>query len=337
MRGLLTPYRMAAASFTLTIALAPPAPAAGTAPLTIDAKIPLGSVHGRIDHLGVDLKRQRLYVAELGNDSVGVIDLKERKTVQTLSGLKEPQGIGYEPTTDTLYVANARDGSVRVFNGSDLTPAGQIALGDDADNVRIDEATHRVWVGYGHGALAVIDPVSRRKVADIPLPGHPEGFRLEGTGSRIFVNVPDAGEIAVVDRNTNRQTGRWKTNELHANFPLALDDVDQVLVIFRHPAKLVALRKQEGHAVQSLDTCGDSDDLFVDSTRHRAYVTCGEGYIEVFSRGAAGYQAAGRLATLGGARTSLFVPELDRLFLAVRATLTTPASIWVIRPEPAEN
>src|SRR5207248_997107 len=171
--------------------------------LLLDAKIPLGQIRGRIDHLAIDAARQRLYVAELGNDSVGVIDLRESKTVRTITGLREPQGIGYVPSSDTLYVANAGDGSVRLFQGGELTPVGQIALGDDADNIRVDDAAHRVFVGYGSGALAVIDTDSRTKIADVSLKAHPESFQLERTGQRIFVNVPDAHEIAVVDRSTN--------------------------------------------------------------------------------------------------------------------------------------
>jgi DNA-binding beta-propeller fold protein YncE len=307
--------------------------AADPAPLSIESKIPLGEVHGRIDHLGVDVKRRRLYVAELGNDTVGVVDLQAGKTVQTLPGLKEPQGIGYDASTDTLYVANASDGSVHAFKGSDLSSLGVIQLGDDADNVRIDEAAHLIWVGYGSGALALIDANSRRKVADIPLKAHPESFRLAPSGSTIYVNVPDNREIAIVDRSSNKQTASWKIDDLRANFPLALDEAGQVLAVFRHPARLAVLRPQDGQRLQVLDTCGDSDDLFVDTKRHRAYVTCGQGFIDVFSRGANGYQHTGRLETSSGARTSLFVPELDRLYLAVRAGFSTPASIWVVRPE----
>lgn len=159
--------------------------------LELEAKVSLGDIRGRIDHLAIDVKRQRLYVAELGNDSVGFVDLKERKTLRTLTGLKEPQGIGYVPSTDTLYVANAGDGSVQIFQGSDLTPAGQITLGADADNIRVDDAAHRLFVGYGSGSIAVIDTTTRQKVADIPLTGHPESFQLDPSGSHIFVNVPD--------------------------------------------------------------------------------------------------------------------------------------------------
>jgi len=308
--------------------------AADSVPLAVQSKIELGDVRGRIDHLAVDLKRQRLYVAELGNDTVGVVDLKEGKVVQTLRGLKEPQGICYEPTTDTVYVANGKDGSVRLYKGADLAPLGAIELGDDADNVRVEEAAHRVWVGYGSGSLAAIDANNRHKVADIPLPAHPESFRLDPNGPQIFVNLPRARQIAVVDASTGKQVASWKTDLLLANFPLALDDMGQVLTVFRVPARLAVFRKQDGQRLQVLDTCGDSDDLFLDSKRDRVYVTCGEGAIDVFSHVASGYQHLGRLATSSGARTSLFVPELDRLYLAVRATSSTPAAIWVIRPEP---
>jgi DNA-binding beta-propeller fold protein YncE len=323
----------AALAVSLWVMVSGQAIAAESVPLVVESKIALGEVHGRIDHLGVDLKRHRLYVAELGNDSVGVVDLEAGKTVQTIRGLKEPQGIGYEPTTDTLYVANARDGSVRMFQGADLAPLGSIELGDDADNVRIEEGARRVWVGYGGGALAVIDANTRRKVADIPLKAHPESFRLEATGAHVFVNVPDAGQIIVVDRNAQKVAASWKTDDLHSNFPLALNDTDEILAVFRRPSRLAVYRK-DGQRTQALETCGDSDDLFVDSKRHRVYVTCGEGFIDVFSRDAKGYQHIGRLATSSGARTSLFVPELDRLYLAVRAPLfSAQAFVWVIRPE----
>ncbi len=292
----------------------------------------MGHVRGRIDHLAIDLKRQRLYVAELGNDTVALVDLQDRSLVRRLTGLREPQGVGYEPSTDTLYVANAADGSVRLYQGADLTPIGQIALGEDADNIRVDAAAGRVFVGYGNGALAVIDARSRIRIADIPLKAHPESFQLERAGQHIFVNVPDAQEIALVDRSTNRQIARWPTRDLGANFPMALDENGRVLAVFRHPARLGVFSAANGTALGVLETCSDADDVFVDSKRHRAYVSCGEGYVDVFAERGDGYARMGHVATVSGARTALFVPEIDRLLLAVRATLTAPASIWVLKP-----
>ena len=173
---MLFPLQMIVAAFATAVTLSgfvgdAVAQPAETAPLQLEAKIPLGSVRGRIDHMAVDLKRQRLFVAELGNDSVAIVDLAHRTLIRTISGLKEPQGVGYDPSTDMLYVANAGDGSVRLFEGNDYAARERIELGNDADNIRIDAAAGRIFVGYGSGALAVIDPSTRSKVGDIPVKG----------------------------------------------------------------------------------------------------------------------------------------------------------------------
>jgi DNA-binding beta-propeller fold protein YncE len=308
--------------------------AAGQTTMDIEAKIPLGVVRGRIDHMAVDLERRRLFVAELGNDSVGVVDIDARKVLIRLTGLKEPQGVGYVPSTDTLYVANGGDGSVRVYRGPDYSPDKTIPLGKDADNVRWDADRGQVLVGYGDGALAVIDPKTREKIADIPIGGHPESFRLQPGTGKIFANVPDTHSIAVVDRAAGKQVATWPMNA-RANFPMALDEVvGHVVVVFRRPAIIRAFRAGDGAVVTSARTCGDADDIFIDAKRHLAYVICGEGFVDVFDTSEAAYRRIARFPTVPGARTALFVPEWDRLLVAVRARSGQPASIWVLRPSP---
>ncbi|HTO81098.1 MAG TPA: hypothetical protein VMQ73_02640, partial [Methylomirabilota bacterium] len=184
----------------LALALTGPAAVAAdmNAPLVLEATIPLKDVRGRIDHMAVDLVRRRLAVAELGNDTVDVIDLGTGRVVHRIADLKEPQGVAFAAAADVLVVANGDDGSVRFFGADDVTPVGRIDLGSDADNVRIDKNTGRVVVGYGAGGLAVIDPAARTKLADVPLPVHPEGFQLAPDGKRAYVNLPDAWQAAVV-------------------------------------------------------------------------------------------------------------------------------------------
>jgi DNA-binding beta-propeller fold protein YncE len=304
------------------------------APLVLEAKIPLGTVTGRIDHFAFDADRQFLFVAELGNNSVGIVDLKERKVLRLLGGLSEPQGGAYHAATSTLYVSNAGDGSVRLFQGPDFTPAGRIELGDDADNIRIDSWRNRIVVGYGKGALAAIDPASRRKVADIPLKGHPESFQFNETGSRIFVNVPDARQVAIVDAESGQQISTLDTAGAGSNFPMAVDvDEHRLLVAFRSPAKLMVFATRTGKLEGSFDICRDADDVFVDPQRRRLYVSCGEGVIDVLAQTSDGYERVARIPTVAGARTSLFAVATDRLYLGVRATAAEPAAIWVFRPQ----
>jgi DNA-binding beta-propeller fold protein YncE len=304
------------------------------APLVIEAKIRLGEVSGRIDHLSIDMKRQRLFVAELGNDSLGVVDLAAGKVVRRITAMSEPQGVAYVPFADSVYVANGGDGSVRVLRGEDLSPVGSIELGNDADNVRVDARRNRVLVGYGKGAIAVIDPASRTKAADIRLKGHPEGFQLDETESQVFVNVPDAREIEVVDL-ASEASRSLPTQGVGSNFPIAIDrDAHRVLAVFRSPPTMMAFSSQDGRVVAKITTCSDADDVFVDPQRHRVYVSCGEGVVDVLEPDGPDYRRLARAPTVSGARTSLFVPELDRLFVAVRARSNEPAAIWVFRPVP---
>jgi YVTN family beta-propeller protein len=310
-------------------------PAAADPPLILERIIPLENVRGRIDHMAIDRVGGRLFVAELGNDSVDVVDLQTGKVLHRIDGLKEPQGVAYLADQDVIVVANGGDGSVLFLHAGDLSSLGTTALGDDADNVRIDPSSGHVFVGYGDGGLAILDPVTRAKLEDIRLAGHPESFQVDAKTGRVFAKVPDAGQIAVIDLKSRKQVAAWKTPGL-ANFPMALDSTGgQLAIVFRSPAKLALLDAATGAVTASLDTCGDADDVFFDGKRDRIYVSCGDGAIDVVQRSPKGLGLVKRVATSSGARTSLFVPELDRLFVAVRAGwLGSEAAILVFRPSP---
>jgi hypothetical protein len=298
-------------------------------PLQLEAEIPLGDVRGRIDHMAVDLLRQRLFVSELGNDTVAIVDLKERQVIRTIDGLSEPQGVGYLPSMQTLYVATGHDGSVRVFTGANYVAGQQIDLGENADNIRVDAGAGEVFVGYGSGALAVIDARSFRRTANIQLGAHPESFQV--WGNQIYINLPGTPEIAVVDRQSLKQIARWPIDTAGGNFPMAIDGAARrVLTAFRNPAMLGVFSMKDGSVTTGPEICADADDLFVDTKRKRVYASCGDGYLDVFAGNP--YQRIGHIPTASGARTSLFVPELDRLMLAVRASSGEPASIWIFRP-----
>ncbi len=312
------------------VALVAPA-LAGTeaaALLRREKTITLDDVKGRIDHLSLDAQHKRLYVAALGNDTVEVVDLATGARVQTVRGLAEPQGVLVVPERDRLFVANRRDGTLRVLAATRLTTLATVRLGADADNLRRD-ADGRIWVGWGDGALTAVDPDGRR-LAEVPLGAHPESFQLERNGRRIFVNLPDSHRVAVVDRDKAAVVASWTTGTASANFPMALDEPDRRLfVVCRTPARLVALDTDSGRIAAELPTVGDADDVFYDAAARRLYVSGGEGRVAVVQQAAPDrYQEVGRIATSAGARTSLFSPDLARLFLAVRRQGASPAAIW---------
>jgi len=306
-----------------------------SAPLRLVQTIALPNVEGRIDHLSVDLKGQRLFIAALGNNTVEVLDLPAGKRVRTITGLHEPQGVGFIPQSNRLFVANAKGGDCDIFDGTSLKRVKSVKFSDDADNVRYDAAAGRVYVGYGDGALGVIDAASAERIGDIKLGGHPESFQLEKSGARIFVNIPTARKITVVERAKAAVIGSW-TVDGRDNFPMALDEEHhRLFVATRKPAKLVVYDTESGRVVASLDAPGDADDVFYDAAKHRIYVSGGEGAIGLFRQVEADrYEPVGKIATAAGARTSLFVPELGRLYLAVPHRGSQTAEIRVYETQP---
>src|SRR5262245_6298310 len=318
--------------FVLALLMATPtARAAGETPLELEATIPMPGVKGRIDHLSVDLKRHRLFVAALGNNTVEVLDVERNRHEKSLPGFGEPQGVLYLPDSNRLYVANGSADRVDVLDGDSFAAVKRVAKLADADNVRYDAAARQVVVGYGKGALQLFDAGSGESAGDIRLPAHPESFQLERNGSRIFVNVPDARQVAVVDRAKRTVVATWDVPGARSNFPMTLDEAGRRLFVgARSPALLLVYDIDSGKVVAKPSIGGDTDDIFFDAERKRVYVICGEGRVDVLRQDDADhYSALGTIKTATRARTGLFVPEEGRLYVAAPAAGEAPARILV--------
>ena len=205
----------------------------------------------------------------------------------------------------------------------------------DADNVRYDNSSKRIYVGFGGGGIGIINAAEGKTVRSIKLAAHPEAFELEKQGHRIFVNVPNARHVAVVDRETSEVIATWKTNSAFGNFPMASDEASHRLFVgCRMPSKLVVLNTESGDVVANIDISGDPDDVFYDSKRHRLYAICGAGKIDIIEQtDPSNYKAVTKIDTADGARTGLFVPERDTLFVAVPHRGSQHAEIRVYRVE----
>lgn len=307
--------------------------AAPAPPLTDVRVIPLAGVERRIDHFAVDPAGNRLFVAALGNGTLEVLDVAGGRRITSLPGLKEPQGVAYLPSFHRIVVA-MRGGGVAAFDDRDYQPITTMPGMSDADNLRVDATAGQLYVGYGEGALGVIDPAAMKRIADIPLPGHPESFRLEETGPRIFVNVPHTREILVVDRAQRSVVSRVPLGNLTNNYPMSLDEGGhRLFVAVRQPARLLVFDTVSTKQLAMVPCVGDSDDLFYDARRDRVYVIGGEGFVDTFDASPSGkYVRIGRIATRVGARTGLWSPELDRLFVAWPLRDGHPAEIHALAP-----
>lgn len=311
------------------LVLALPAPQAP--PLRLVETIPLPNVKGRIDHFGIDVKGRRLFMSALGNNTVEVFDLAADKRLHTIDGVHEPQGVTYAPSSNRIFVANAADGKVRVFDGTTYKLISTEDFGSDADDTRYDAATQRVYVGYGEGGIGVLDAATARLLGEIKVEAHPEAFEVEKGGGKIFINIPDAREIAVGDWQRRAIVARWPMNEYRSNFPMALDEKDaRLFVVTRRPAQFLALDTSNGRIVAHVATVGDSDDLWYDAAARRIYISGGEGFLSVVEQQDADhYRPVAKIPTAAGARTSFFSPQLGRLYLAVPHRGNQPAELRI--------
>ena len=291
----------------------------GDASLQLKQTIALPGVEGRIDHFALDPAGDRLFVCALGNNTVEVLDLRKGQRIHSITGLGAPQGIAYIPEPNRFFVANDKGGICKIYDAKSYQAVGEINFKDDADNVRYDDVSKRIYVGFGTGGIGIISASEGKIIGAIRLPVHPEAFELEKQGHCIFVNVPNARQVAVIDREKSEVIATWKTDGALGNFPMAFDEANHRLFIgCRTPPKLVVLNTESGSVVASVDISGDPDDVFYDSKRHRIYAICGAGKIDIIEQTDANtYRAFAKVDTATGARTGFFVPERDHLFIAV--------------------
>lgn len=279
--------------------------------------IALPEVKGGFDLMTVDLAGQRLFVNAEENGTTEVLDLKAGKLAHTITGMPEPKWVVFRPELKKLYIANG-DGKVHVLDSASYEPRGVIEFKEKSNNLRYDAEAAQLFVGVGDtfGAIAVVDATTDKTLAEIPLDNYPKQFELDG--DLIYVNVPVAHHVAVVSRSKQAVIATWPVTEAKDNIPMALDRERHRLFIGCGPGKLVVFDTNAGKSIASLPIAPDSDGVSFDAKRSLLYISCGSGSLDVVRQiDADHYEFVKSTPTRERAATSIFVPELDRLFLAV--------------------
>ena len=306
----------------LTLFLAHIACAAPAVPTTsllqLVQTIPLPDVKGGFDLMAADMAGQRLFVCAQDNHTLEVIDLKAGQRVRSVPGFNEPKWVVYRPETGRLYVATAGDGKVTALDANTFAVIKEFQFEEKANNLRFDPATKELFVGVGKtfGALGIIDTATDKVSGEIKLDSFPKQFELEG--NLIYVNVPAANHIAVVDRAKKAVIATWPVAEAKENVPMGIDRPQRRLFVACDSGKFIVFNTASGKSVASLDIAAEADGVYYDASRKLIYVSCGAGSVEVIRQADADhYQLVGRIATAPGAGTSLFVPEFGRLYVLV--------------------
>jgi hypothetical protein len=330
---------------TFTIALS--AQTQTNSPLKLIQKIPMPNVQGRMDHLGVDIKGQRLFAAALGDNqnTVEVIDLKAGKRVFSVQGQSMPQGVFYSPDFKRLFVANGKDGTCKIFRGDNFEFIDSLPLGTNANHVGYDPATKYLYVGIGipdskAGALAIIDTRINKHIGDIKTDVHPGGVKIEKSRPRIFVTLTGVPKVAVVDRKKGEEITTWPVTGVPGVVALAFDEAHHRLFGgTRNPPMLIVLDTESGNQITQLEGVPGIDDLWYDAARKRIYASGGReseaGFVYVYEqKGADHYELIAKVPTRGNAQTSIWVPQLNRYYVSASGNDKEDAAILVFEPQP---
>ena len=279
----------------------------------------LPRLEGPLQHLAVDVKGQRIFLAATSNNTIELYDAQRLTHLSTISGLAQPQDLLYLPESGNLLVSNGADGSLRTYDGQTLKLLDSKLMGGDADRIGVASGGKIVYVGWGVGALAILDMQSGRR-SDIKLSSHPESFQLDSAGNRIFVNLPGVAQIVEINPRSQTIFASWPLHPYRENGPMAIDEANRrIFVVCRRPAKLLVLNMDDEAVMASMSTVGDAGDVFYDREHKRVYVVGGEGFVDVFQqKGADEYSVLSHTETVPGARTGLFVPEWNRVYVVAR-------------------
>jgi DNA-binding beta-propeller fold protein YncE len=299
--------------------------ARGEEPLRLVQTIPIPQVSGRLDHMTIDLERRRLFVAALESNSVEVVDVRDGRWIRSLPGFSKPQGVFYALDSRKLFVANGTDGTCRILDGETLALIHTEKLSLGADLVDYDRRAKQLYVGHGgkdagndYGEVSIINGETGARTAGFRVEAHP-GAILVSRGREVFITVPEKAQIVAVNHETHAVDHTWTVEGGVRAVSVALDEPHHRLFVgTRNPPLIVVLDTGSGKEVARMPTVNTLDGLFFDRATRRLYASGGEGFIDVQRQiDPDHYEAVAHVPTGPNARTSLFVPELDRLFVAV--------------------
>jgi len=308
--------------------------------------IPMPDLKGRLDHMDVDVKGKRLFVAGLENGSVEVVDLHAVRWTKSLPGFQKPQGIAYVAALNKLFIASGDDGMVRVFSGDTLQLLDAIKLDLGPNRLAYDSARQILYVGYGgkdagkdYGEVGAIDARTDKKIFDVQVAAHPSEMLLDSSGETLFVFISAASKIQVVDIGKREVRATWPVSSQRPG-DAALDESAARLLIGTHtPPEMIAMDAKTGKEVAHLPTTDGMDGVYFDAPRKRIYISGGRGEevgsVYVYQQKSAdSYELVGKIPTRPGAGTSFWSPELNRYYVAAPATGREPAAILEFEPVP---
>ena len=309
-------------------------------PLKLIQTIPLPGVPAALDHMGIDVRGQRLFIPAEQHQTIEVVDLKAGKRIRTLSGALWPNTIAYNPSTNEIFVTDRSGGAIRVFDGTSYELTKSIDLPMGPDNATYDPATQifysisgAQWAGLPYTLIAIIDTKTKEHTGDIRVDAsNIQAMVIEpgpGSNKKMYADLADKNAIAVIDLQKRAVLATWTTApECQMPEAAALDSVRHRLFVgcrmyptqpdWWLPGRMIVMNTDTGEVISQFPAVGGSDEMFFDPASQRIYLQGYEGIADVWKEvDPDHYQSIGRIQGGVHGKTSMYVPELKRYYVAV--------------------
>ncbi len=287
---------------------------------------------GGWDYLTVDPQAKLLYVPR--STHTLVIDAASGKTVADIPGQQRNHGVAIVPSAGRGFISGGQDASVTVFDLKTNQALGKVKAANDADGIIYDPNCGKVLVSCGDAnALVVIspnvDPKTGKADATIDLGGKPE-FLVAGLG-KIYVNLVDKDQVAVIDSKTMKVIHKWATAPGGSPVGMSMDPAGHRLFVgCRKPQKLIVMSADDGKVLADLPIGAGVDATQFDGD---IFASCTDGTLAVARETSPGkFAIVETVATKQGAKTMGLDPTTHTLYLPTAEYL--PASGGASRPTP---
>jgi DNA-binding beta-propeller fold protein YncE len=303
--------------FTVSAALLLVARSAIAAPpemLVLTQTIPSKGVAGKLDHLAVDSRGERLFLANKPNNTLDIIDLKAGKLIRQIADQGKVSGVTYAADVDMIYVGNGA-GVCNGFNGKDYQPVFSVPAAN-ADNVHYHSGNKLVYVGQDE-ILSGLDAQTGAVKASINLPGAIHGFKIDKKAGKIYAVLTKPNLIAVIDVANHEIIDKFPLTLSDAGSPIAQDAENGLLFVGcpKQKPMIVAIDTKTGKEVASVEIPAGIDDLHFDSKRNRLYASCSASVLAVIEKQGEKYEVVARLETPKDSRTCTW--KSGKLYLGV--------------------
>src|SRR6202051_1255650 len=294
-------------------------------PLKLVVTTPMPDCTGDFDHFGVDLKGNRLFLASEDQKTVEVFNLRTGERVHSIEGFGHPLTMAYLPESDRLIVTNGDTDDLALVDCKEYKIINTLKLGKGVDHSIYNPVNKYFYVENGGGggakmpARSIFDTKSFKIVGEVPgLSGDSnEGMVIDRAVKKLYVNLTGSDEIGVIDLDTRQIIDKWPLPDAHVAHAIALDEHNhRLFTATRKPPQFIVFNTDTGKVVTSLPCVGVNSDMSIDAARKRIYIT-GSDTASVFEqRDPDHYEHIAEVPTAYRAKSSIFVPELKRLYVA---------------------